>query len=259
MTEPKRTTPPDGPLPEKKPRAQRSHPNRRPLQSARSRRDILDAASRIISEYGFREATIDLISEAAGISPTSIYWHFGNREGMLASLATRITDRYMESVTRELARVSLARRDTSCFDAAEAEGYVRGYVRAVSQLALDHPQVIRAQTALSSEGVILPTMREGVRDYTRTMRKPTIGAVDRGVELGIFPSISGTTWMDFVIGSLMGASIQIRMHRRGFDPVPPVRAVHDASLRLLGLAPIGNELVAPPVVVTKPAASEKDS
>jgi hypothetical protein len=129
--------------------------------------------------------------------------------------------------------------------AQEAEIYVRTYARAISQFALDHPQVIRSQTALSSEGVILPTMREGVRDYTRTMRRPTIGAVDRGVELGIFCKIGGTTWIDFVIGSLMGASIQIRMHRPDFDPVPPVRAVHDAALRLLGLMPRGDEIQPP--------------
>jgi AcrR family transcriptional regulator len=245
VTDPNSAARAEGQLPEKKPRARRTHPNRRPQQSERSRQDILDAASRIISEYGFREATIDLIAEAAGISPTSIYWHFGNREGMLAALATRITDRYQEAAARELGRTSLGGRQRGLLSAQEAEIYVRTYARAISQFALDHPQVIRSQTALSSEGVILPTMREGVRDYTRTMRRPTIGAVDRGVELGIFCKIGGTTWIDFVIGSLMGASIQIRMHRPDFDPVPPVRAVHDAALRLLGLMPRGDEIQPP--------------
>lgn len=245
MTEQTRDDSATQPVPEKKPRALRTHPNRRPQQSERSRRDILDAASRVISEYGFREATIDLIAEAAGISPTSIYWHFGNREGMLAALSTRITDHYQAAVIVELESASLARRDTTSLTAEEAEAYVRAYARSVAQLALEQPQVIRTQTALSSEGVILPTMREGVRDYTRNMRQPTIAAVKRGVELGIFHPISGTTWMDFIIGSLMGASIQVRMHRQGFDPVPPVRAVHDAALLLLGLSPTGEE-VGPP-------------
>lgn len=229
-------------VPDKKPRGQRSHPQRRALQSERSRRDILDAASRVIAQYGFREATVDLISEAAGISATSIYWHFGNREGMLAALAVRITDRYNDAVTAELDLVLPRPRDPATFSAEQVETYIRVYTRAMSQFALDHSEVVRTQTALSSEGVMLPGMRGGVRDYTRRMRTPTIDTVERGVVLRTLRPLTGKTWVDFVIGSLMGASIQIRMHWEGFDPVPPVRAVHDAALLVLGLTPKGDEL-----------------
>src|SRR5689334_2573914 len=158
--DPRRWDGPEHLAPTKKPRTQRARPTRRPQQSERAREDILDAANRIIATYGFREATIDLIAEAAGISPASIYWHFGNRQGMLAALATRIAERYQEAVELEFRDAMAGRRMSHPLDADDLERYVRIYARAVSEFALRFPQVIRSQTALSSEGVLLRTMRD---------------------------------------------------------------------------------------------------
>lgn len=211
-------------IPAKKPRSQREHPERRTVQTERSRRDILDAAMRVIAEYGFHESTIDLIAEAAGISPTSIYWHFGNREGLLGALAHRISDRYVEIVAAEIRGEQLP-----------PEAHIKRFLAAVTRSAIEHPEIIRAQTALSSEGALLPAVREGVRERLRRSRSPVIQIVDDGVASGIFQPIRGDVWLDFVVGSLAGASIQSRLHHRGFDPCPGIEAVHIAALRLLGL------------------------
>src|SRR6266511_3268590 len=78
----------------KTPRHSRRPIRRREQQTARVKREILDAAVQVIAVHGFRETTMDLIAEAAEVSPTSIYWHFGNREGLLAALAEHIAQTY---------------------------------------------------------------------------------------------------------------------------------------------------------------------
>jgi len=187
----------------------------------------LDAAMNVISQYGFRDATIDLIAEGAGISPTSIYWHFGNRAGMLQALAMRITDRYSEAVAETIGRD--ATRDP--------EKWIRGYTAALVGHAYLHPEMIRTQTALSAEGVILPEIREGVRQYNRDSRRPATTLLRRGMESGAFREVTPTFWLDFVVGGLIGVSIQGRFHAQGLDLWPLYRMVHDAALLLLGLDP----------------------
>lgn len=221
------TTGETAPVPAKKPRKERATPNRRALQSERSRSDILDAAMEVIARYGFRDASIDLIAEAAGISATSIYWHFGNRAGMLQALAMRITDRYREAVFQELGRPA----------PTDPEQWVRGYAAGVTRLAVNHQELIRAQTALSSEGVMLPEIRDGVKQYNREARRQTVLMVEQGVAEGRFRPMKGSFWVDFVVGSLLGVSIQARFHLESVDPLPLYVAVHDASLMLLGLEP----------------------
>src|SRR5262245_43337611 len=124
----------------KTPRRSRRPVRRREQQTARTKQEIIDAALHVIAIYGFREATIDLIAEAAEVSPTSIYWHFGNREGLLVALAEQIAHTYYGWFREHVP------------ETAGAEEQVRGYVRSIIDLAQARPELIRAQIALNTEG-----------------------------------------------------------------------------------------------------------
>src|SRR6266496_2327682 len=50
---------------------------------------ILDAAERLVAERGYTAASISLISKASGLPASSIYWHFGSKEGLLAAVVER--------------------------------------------------------------------------------------------------------------------------------------------------------------------------
>ncbi len=204
-------------------RPRRTPATSRAEQSERSRQDIINAAFTVISRVGFRAATIDMFAAAAAISPTSIYWHFGNRDGLLTAVAHEITDAYRAAIRDELAGVS------------DPERFMRLYVRLISRLMLDRPELIRVQTALSSEGVVSASLRDDVRAHNVAARGPIIEMIRRGVERGVFRRIEGGLWLDFYIGALMGASIQSRLHREGYDPTPAFQAVSEAALSLLGL------------------------
>jgi AcrR family transcriptional regulator len=51
-----------------------------------SRREILDAAAEIASEYGFQGTTISAVSKRSGLPASSIYWHFENKEALFTAV-----------------------------------------------------------------------------------------------------------------------------------------------------------------------------
>ena len=63
------------------------HASKKDEQSTRSRERLIEAATRLFTEKGYRDASVQAIAEAAGISRGSIFWHFGSKEGLLSAVA----------------------------------------------------------------------------------------------------------------------------------------------------------------------------
>ncbi len=60
-------------------------PRRGSQQGRESRLRILDATLRLASEKGYEGTTISLVSDHTGLPASSIYWHFANKEALLAA------------------------------------------------------------------------------------------------------------------------------------------------------------------------------
>ncbi|MCF6388335.1 TetR/AcrR family transcriptional regulator [Mycobacterium sp. MBM] len=67
---------------EKKPRRQRA-------DGALSRERILDAATEIAAERGYEGTSIGAVSAKCGLPASSIYWHFKNKDDLLAAVIER--------------------------------------------------------------------------------------------------------------------------------------------------------------------------
>jgi AcrR family transcriptional regulator len=52
----------------------------------RSRQEILDAAARVMSAYGYAGTSMSALVEATGIPKSAIYHHFGSKAGLLAEV-----------------------------------------------------------------------------------------------------------------------------------------------------------------------------
>jgi AcrR family transcriptional regulator len=63
-------------------------------QSQLSRERLIEAATRLFAERGYRDASVQAIGEAAGISRGSIFWHFGSKEGLLWAVVQRAFTRW---------------------------------------------------------------------------------------------------------------------------------------------------------------------
>ena len=54
-----------------------------------SRERILDAATEIAAERGYEGASIALVSAKCGLPASSIYWHFKNKDDLIAAVIER--------------------------------------------------------------------------------------------------------------------------------------------------------------------------
>lgn len=62
------------------------------------RDDIADAALRILDNHGLADLTMRRLAAALEVQPSALYWHFENKQSLLAELADRIVDRSRVSI-----------------------------------------------------------------------------------------------------------------------------------------------------------------
>ncbi len=118
-------------------------PTKRQQQGANSREQILDATERLMAERGFAATSISDIRKACGLPPSSIYWHFGSKDGVLAAVMERGAERY--------------------FAAIPSDADVGQQLDAVIAQQEQHPQFLRLFLLLSLERSDDPAVGEVVR------------------------------------------------------------------------------------------------
>ena len=67
-----------------------------------SRREILDAAARLLKTQGYKATTLRDIAEAVGMKAGSIYYHFGSKNEIVAAVMNDGVDWVFEAVTSAL-------------------------------------------------------------------------------------------------------------------------------------------------------------
>src|SRR5687767_10421400 len=71
---------------------------KRQQQGQSSRELILDATERLMATRGYAATSISDIRSACGLPASSIYWHFGSKEGVLAAVMERGADRFFAAI-----------------------------------------------------------------------------------------------------------------------------------------------------------------
>jgi AcrR family transcriptional regulator len=69
-------------------------------QGRASREQILDATERLMATKGYAATSISDIRNACGLPASSIYWHFGSKEGVLAAVMERGATRFFAAIPR---------------------------------------------------------------------------------------------------------------------------------------------------------------
>ncbi|GAB3601751.1 TetR/AcrR family transcriptional regulator C-terminal domain-containing protein [Microbacterium aureliae] len=55
-----------------------------------TREDVVRAALRILDEYGLPDLTMRRLAASLDVQPSALYWHFPNKQSLLATLSDRI-------------------------------------------------------------------------------------------------------------------------------------------------------------------------
>jgi AcrR family transcriptional regulator len=71
---------------------------RRYKNSRLSRERILEAATGLFAQKGYAGTGVDQLAAHSGIAKTAIYYHFGNKAGLLAAALERATNTWIEGI-----------------------------------------------------------------------------------------------------------------------------------------------------------------
>src|SRR5437899_307165 len=74
-------------------------PRKRRANGEESRRRILDAAVAVAGERGYDGTSIALVSKKCGLPASSIYWHFTDKDDLIAAVIERSFSRWLSAVS----------------------------------------------------------------------------------------------------------------------------------------------------------------
>jgi AcrR family transcriptional regulator len=106
---------------------------RRSAGGTASRQRILDAAAEIAGERGYEGTSINLVSERSGLPASSIYWHFEDKDQLIAAVIDRSFAQWLETLEQNAPVGGPATADVS-FDLA---------LRRTARALVDFPDFLR--------------------------------------------------------------------------------------------------------------------
>jgi AcrR family transcriptional regulator len=145
-----------------------ARPTKKQQQGEQSRELILDATERLMSTRGYAATSISDIRKACGLPPSSIYWHFGSKEGVLAAVMERGADRFFAAIPTS----------------EDAEGQLA----VLSTLQAQHPDFLRLFYMLSLERGTDPAVAEVIRRVRDTAIRRFRDAITQLLPAGVPPS-----------------------------------------------------------------------
>ncbi|MGW0042851.1 SACE_7040 family transcriptional regulator [Rhodococcus sp. NPDC003348] len=128
-------------------------PTRRSQAKADRRRQLLQAASRLIAERGYAGVRLEDLGSAVGISGPAVYRHFSNKEALLVELLVDISARLFDGGTDVVE------------SARDAHSALAGLIEFHLDFALGESDLIRVQDR--DLGSLPEAARRQVRQFQR--------------------------------------------------------------------------------------------
>jgi AcrR family transcriptional regulator len=172
-----------------------------PAEPSGDTRDrVLAVAAQLFAEHGFDAVSVREICEAAGVSKPVLYYHFGNRDGVVIAAMQRLFD---------------------WFDARMAEHLDLDDPNAESLAQLLHDMLGRmdeegsiVRLLFRIQGVSSAIMARVAESGPLDGERRFMAWIERGVERGVFPQQTDA-WA--VMSLLFGGFARISMVRKHFD------------------------------------------
>jgi AcrR family transcriptional regulator len=83
--------------------------NRRPQDPEEKRSEILTVAERLFADVGYDQTSMAQLAAAAGVTPTTIYWYFEDKDALLVGVLERIVGNAVAEMAT-LAEMALSER-----------------------------------------------------------------------------------------------------------------------------------------------------
>jgi AcrR family transcriptional regulator len=128
----------------------------RRAQGEESRQRLVDAATELIGERGYHATAVNDICRRAGVAKTALYWHFGDKQGLLAAVIEAQGARWIEELQkraylRALPHERLGSLVDGWREILEAQPQLIRLPAFLQLEAAEHSEEIRASLALLFE------------------------------------------------------------------------------------------------------------
>jgi AcrR family transcriptional regulator len=193
------------------------------VRDRRRRRALLDAALEQFGTEGYRGASVEGLCRAAGVSTRNFYALFESREALFLALYDELTAGVLQAVVEA---VEAARERPATIVRAGLEAAIRAYV--------DRPRV--ARVVLIEVHGISPEVERHRREAIDAVAGVVAGELERLARAAGAPSRHPRL---LAIG-LVGAVVELLVHRTSHGTGPPVEELVDELERLFVLA-VGGE------------------
>lgn len=197
-------------------------PRRKRADGELSRERILDAATEIAAERGYEGTSIALVSKKCGLPASSIYWHFKDKDDLIAAVIERSFANWLQAWQFP--------------DEGDAPDRMKGMAVQIAKALLDSPDFIRL-------GLMLALERRPVEARARAMflqaRAQAYGQlIDVIRELA--PDLTDAQTHQLVTYAIAGADGLFIAKEIGGDSVDLValfemhaRVLYDTALRMI--------------------------
>jgi AcrR family transcriptional regulator len=187
-----------------------------------SRKRILDAATEIAAERGYEGTSIALVSAKCGLPASSIYWHFKDKDDLIAAVIERSFADWLKA--------------WQVPDDGAARDRLVGLALQIAKALLDSPDFIRL-------GLMLALERRPVEPRARAMflqaRAQTYYELAKTMR-GFAPELTEPQIQQLVTYAIAGADGLFIAKELGGDAVDLIelfelhaRALYDTALRLI--------------------------
>lgn len=201
--------------------AEKSAAARGSRRRERTRALLLDAAEVLVSQRAPEEIRIEDVAEQAGMSPASVYVHFGTKDGLLAAVTERVL-----GVATEALRSAYA-AETSPLERFAGVG--AAYLRVL----IDHPVVVKYLSATGERGPRTPVEVEVVERFS-LLRQEFEQSIREAVESGAIHRVDPELTSYFLFGAWNGvAALALRRDALALAPERVELAVIESGLVLL--------------------------
>ena len=203
--------------------SKKAQPTRRKrVDGELSRERILDAATEIAAERGYEGASIALVSAKCGLPASSIYWHFTNKDDLIAAVIERSFGDWLKAWQVPVE--------------GSPQDRLVGLAMQLAKALLDSPDFIRLGLMLSLErrpveprarAMFLQSRAQTFDHLVETMRGFTPDLTDAQVHQLVTYAIAGADGL-FIAKEIGGDAVDLlalfEMH---------ARALYDSALRLI--------------------------
>ena len=140
-------------------------PRRKRADGELSRERILDAATEIAAERGYEGTSIGLVSKKCGLPASSIYWHFENKDDLIAAVIERSFASWLSAWQIPIEGAAEERFVGVAVETAKALLDSPDFIRLGLMLALERrPEEPRARTTfLQVRGEAFQQLKDNVR------------------------------------------------------------------------------------------------